>query len=313
MRKFTLLLVLALLVGLPLLLAAQDADSEDAFCPGAPAPRLTVGETARVTPGLSNNVRAQPSLDSTRVGRIPGEELFAVTDGPVCAEGYVWWEVEYGSLRGWTAEGTTAEYWVEPAPGGVVSATESAAPLDAAPAFPGGESYVSPLGFAFSYPPGWTAEETATGVVLTRGSLVLTIGVRPADRELRLVEPITVGTLETIDGVNFVGQSIRVAGLRDRGTIKAVYYTTFDDNQEIAVDGLIFAIRLIDTNPVYDQISFLPDVIDEANQVVETFALGAVPAAALPPAPVEATAEPDATEAADLLPEVIAETPEAAN
>jgi hypothetical protein len=48
------------------------------------------------------------------VGRIPGEDGFVVLEGPVCAEGYAWWRVDYNGTLGWTVEGTGEEYWVEP-------------------------------------------------------------------------------------------------------------------------------------------------------------------------------------------------------
>jgi uncharacterized protein YraI len=85
-------------------------------CPGAPPPRLTVGRQARVTPGLPNKVRAAPSMAAAQVGAIPGEGVFSVLGGPQCADGYLWWQVDYQGLTGWTASGSGSEYWVEPYP-----------------------------------------------------------------------------------------------------------------------------------------------------------------------------------------------------
>lgn len=87
---------------------------EDPNCPGAPLPRLTVGAQARVLPGDANNVRDLPSRAGALVGSIPGGEAFSVLDGPACADGFNWWQVEYGDLFGWTVEGSGTEYWIEP-------------------------------------------------------------------------------------------------------------------------------------------------------------------------------------------------------
>ena len=85
-------------------------------CLGAPPPRLTVGGRGRVTPGLPNKMRSAPSTGAPQVGSIPGEAVFNVLGGPQCADGYLWWQVEYEGVTGWTANGTGNAYWVEPAP-----------------------------------------------------------------------------------------------------------------------------------------------------------------------------------------------------
>ncbi len=85
-------------------------------CQGAPPPRLTVGGRGRVTPGLPNKMRSAPSTGAPQVGSIPGEAVFNVLGGPQCADGYLWWQVEYQGVSGWTANGAGGEYWVEPAP-----------------------------------------------------------------------------------------------------------------------------------------------------------------------------------------------------
>lgn len=87
---------------------------EDANCPGAPLPRLMMGAEGRVLPGDANNVRDAAARSGTKVGEIPGGEVFSVLDGPVCADGLNWWRVTYGDLTGWTVEGQGSDYWVEP-------------------------------------------------------------------------------------------------------------------------------------------------------------------------------------------------------
>lgn len=85
-----------------------------ANCPGSPTPRLTIGLQGQVTPGDTNNVRPEPT-SSTVVGQIPGGEQFTVLDGPQCGlNGLTFWQVQYGDLIGWTAEGQGNDYWLEP-------------------------------------------------------------------------------------------------------------------------------------------------------------------------------------------------------
>lgn len=83
-------------------------------CGGAPAPRLTIGGQGRVTPGLPNNIRAQTSTTSTRLGQIPGGAVFSILAGPVCSGNINWWQVNYNGVIGWTGEGQYGSYWVEP-------------------------------------------------------------------------------------------------------------------------------------------------------------------------------------------------------
>lgn len=83
-------------------------------CPGASAPRLTVGGTGVVLPGAPNNIRSAPSKTAEVVGQIPGGDAFRVLAGPQCADGIVWWKVEYKAVDGWTAESGGGDYFVAP-------------------------------------------------------------------------------------------------------------------------------------------------------------------------------------------------------
>ena len=82
-----------------------------AQCPGAPPPRLWIGATGRVTPGLSNLIRDD---NGRQIGSIPAGGTFEVIDGPTCRAGYAWWKVKYQGTIGWTAEGKPGDYWLEP-------------------------------------------------------------------------------------------------------------------------------------------------------------------------------------------------------
>ena len=85
-------------------------------CTGTSAPRLTVGDQGRVTPGAPNKIRSAPTLAGAQVGNIPGEGIFSVVGGPQCADGFLWWQVNYQGVTGWTANGDGTQHWVEPYP-----------------------------------------------------------------------------------------------------------------------------------------------------------------------------------------------------
>ncbi|MBZ0287206.1 MAG: SH3 domain-containing protein [Anaerolineae bacterium] len=89
------------------------------------APQLAVGGIGQVTPGSPNNVRAEPGRDADRVGQISGGQIFIVLDGPICAEGFTWWQVTFSSgteqVTGWTVESSADEYFVNPLEGELVT------------------------------------------------------------------------------------------------------------------------------------------------------------------------------------------------
>ena len=111
-----LVLALALAVMPPIGVQAQGT------CGTAPAPRLTVGATARVsiTPdGTGNNLRAAASSSAatTVLGVMSVGEVFAVLAGPQCVDDFYWYQVRrWDGQVGWTAEGNASGYWVEPWP-----------------------------------------------------------------------------------------------------------------------------------------------------------------------------------------------------
>jgi hypothetical protein len=87
---------------------------EPVTCPGFLPSRLRPNRPGRVVPGDANNLRSEASVASDVVGQIPGESFFIVLEGPVCAEDYAWWRVDYNGTVGWTVEGSEDEYWLEP-------------------------------------------------------------------------------------------------------------------------------------------------------------------------------------------------------
>jgi hypothetical protein len=85
-------------------------------CPGAPAARLSVGMTGRVTQTYSTlwaSIYSNAVLDV--MYRANGD-TFVVLGGPFCGVGpYNWYQVRHGSTVGYVTEGTGSAYWIEPA------------------------------------------------------------------------------------------------------------------------------------------------------------------------------------------------------
>ncbi len=79
--------------------------------------RLTTGIRAQVAPAAGTvNLRSDADKDAAAAGEVPGGALFDITSGPLCADGLLWWQLNYDGLTGWAAEGEGADYWLEPAP-----------------------------------------------------------------------------------------------------------------------------------------------------------------------------------------------------
>ena len=116
------------LVGLPLVRSAP-RPNEIAGCEGALPSQLYPGVRARVSSKnnlLPLRVRENPSIasgESNIAGRVAPDQTFQVLDGPVCRDGFAWFEVIYGleAQRGWVAEGAMTDdgpdYFAEPIPG----------------------------------------------------------------------------------------------------------------------------------------------------------------------------------------------------
>jgi Tol biopolymer transport system component len=98
-----------------------------AVCPGAMNSRLNVGMQGRVRPdGPPVNIRSAASSTSSQVGQMAPGNPFNVLGGPECGQNLVWWQIGYGAITGWAAEGANGVYWIEPVAG---SAPATAIPL----------------------------------------------------------------------------------------------------------------------------------------------------------------------------------------
>ncbi len=94
-------------------LAADGPFSPSTFCPLMP--RLTAGTQAQLIDDEPNTIRSEPSSFSAAIGQIPVGGVFTVISGPICGpEGWYFWQIEYNGVVGWTAEGNTVTYWLEP-------------------------------------------------------------------------------------------------------------------------------------------------------------------------------------------------------
>lgn len=85
---------------------------------------LPPGSRAAVTyrDTIPRTLRSAPSASSTPVTTLLAGIALEIISGPVCAEGYNWYEVSVltTSLRGWIAEGRPGNYWLEPFADGAV-------------------------------------------------------------------------------------------------------------------------------------------------------------------------------------------------
>lgn len=116
---YAIALIVALAVIAPL--AGTQPAAAQTTCGTAPAPRLSAGQSARVTvsDGTGNNLRAAASAaeTSTVLGVMPDGEIVSVIGGPQCADNFWWWQIRrWDGQTGWTAEGVTGDYWLEPWP-----------------------------------------------------------------------------------------------------------------------------------------------------------------------------------------------------
>jgi Tol biopolymer transport system component len=97
----------------PLHLLVQHSDCSSGWT------RLKVGDQAMVsqTTTTPNRVRAGPGTTEAVVAQLHPGTVMKVIEGPVCADGLIFWRVENQAIpggTGWTAEGDGAEYWMEP-------------------------------------------------------------------------------------------------------------------------------------------------------------------------------------------------------
>lgn len=127
MRVWHWITVIVLTIGVGITPLSAQTD-----CPTDFATRLPVGfsGTARVLPGATTRIRQQPTTAAAIVGEMPGDTEFEILAGPQCGDGYVWWQIDYDGVIGWTAEGSGGYYWImtpQPYPGALAFVDAAAA------------------------------------------------------------------------------------------------------------------------------------------------------------------------------------------
>lgn len=95
------------------------ADSPAIVCAHTLPPQVTIGQIAIVTDEDPRpvNIRQAPGISAEVIGKAQPGELLQIIAGPVCQDGYWWWEVQQfpdGGQQGWSAEGDSEIYFFVP-------------------------------------------------------------------------------------------------------------------------------------------------------------------------------------------------------
>ncbi len=82
-------------------------------CSLLPAQRVSIGSNARVVSTLASlNLRATPNgAILTQLGSL---ETFGINGGPICQDGFYWWQINASGQVGWVAESSATGYFIEP-------------------------------------------------------------------------------------------------------------------------------------------------------------------------------------------------------
>jgi len=90
----------------------QNTDTQQVInCSIHEAP-VYVGGEGVVTTGNQVRIRSGAGTSYRRIGTALSGVVFDVLDGPICAGGFYWWEINYQGINGWIAEGNAQEYWI---------------------------------------------------------------------------------------------------------------------------------------------------------------------------------------------------------
>jgi hypothetical protein len=116
-RLLLILILIAFLLVPAILVPGPRVEAQGDSCSYAPDPRLTVGGSARVVVTSENRlrIRSEAGLSGTQVAALVNGDTVDILDGPVCADGYYWWQVATNEgVIGWAAEGDFNAYYLTP-------------------------------------------------------------------------------------------------------------------------------------------------------------------------------------------------------
>lgn len=126
--------LVALMLGVVSVVFAQTTPAAAVACPGAPAPRLKVGDVARpaqvfssLRSGLGSAIVLKVMLKSTG-------DTFTILEGPLCSFGpHNWYKVNHSGITGYVTEGEGITYWIEKVPAPTPTLTPIPPPTQSPP------------------------------------------------------------------------------------------------------------------------------------------------------------------------------------
>lgn len=109
----------------PVVLPTLPAASVMTFATNTPIPPtpeplvLAKGKEARIqnTEGNPLRVRISPSMNAQVVAYVRDNQIVEIIEGPILADGFVWWQIQHEEGTGWSAEhNNEGIYWIVPVP-----------------------------------------------------------------------------------------------------------------------------------------------------------------------------------------------------
>lgn len=98
-------MVRKMLLLLAVLVSFTSIHAQGNECPAGLETKLEVGMEVQAAPGGPLNMRRLPSRSADLLGQANPADVLTIEDGPACAEGFAWWQVDRSSFVGWVAEG----------------------------------------------------------------------------------------------------------------------------------------------------------------------------------------------------------------